>query len=39
LYGKNGIEMMDYSGLSPRTAAFSAMDDFYGRVFNEPNGF
>ena len=30
LYGAMGIEMMDYSGLSPRCTVFSAMDDFGG---------
>lgn len=30
LYGKYGIEMEDYTGLSPRTTVFSAMDDFSG---------
>lgn len=36
LYGKNGIEMMDYSGLSPRTTVFSAMDDFSGEYLINP---
>jgi acetyltransferase-like isoleucine patch superfamily enzyme len=30
LYGKYGIEMEDYSGLSPRCTVFSASDDFSG---------
>lgn len=30
LYGKFGIEMDDYSGLSPRCTIFSATDDFSG---------
>ena len=30
LYGKFGIEMSDYSGLSPRCTIFSASDDFSG---------
>ena len=30
LYGKYGIEMGDYSGLSPRCTLFSASDDFSG---------
>jgi acetyltransferase-like isoleucine patch superfamily enzyme len=30
LYGKHGIEMNDYSGLSPRCTVFSASDDFSG---------
>ena len=30
LYGKFGIEMEDYSGLSPRCSIFSATDDFSG---------
>lgn len=30
LYGANGIEMEDYTGISPRTTIFSAMDDFQG---------
>jgi acetyltransferase-like isoleucine patch superfamily enzyme len=30
LYGKYGIEMKDYSGLSPRCCVFSASDDFSG---------
>lgn len=30
LYGRFGIEMEDYSGLSPRCTVFSASDDFSG---------
>jgi galactoside O-acetyltransferase len=30
LYGKYGIELKDYSGLSPRVIIFSASDDFSG---------
>jgi len=30
LYGKFGIELEDYSGLSPRCTVFSASDDFSG---------
>lgn len=30
LYGKYGIQMNDYSGLSPRVTIFSASDDFSG---------
>lgn len=30
LYGKFGIELEDYSGLSPRCTIFSASDDFSG---------
>lgn len=30
LYGRCGIEMDDYSGLSPRCTVFSATDDFTG---------
>lgn len=30
LYGRLGIEMEDYSGLSPRCTIFSATDDFSG---------
>jgi acetyltransferase-like isoleucine patch superfamily enzyme len=31
LYGRFGIEMEDYTGLSPRCTVFSASDDFSGR--------
>lgn len=30
LYGKNGIVLEDYTGISPRSTLFSAMDDFSG---------
>ena len=30
LYGSMGIELEDYTGISPRTTLFSAMDDFGG---------
>lgn len=30
LYGKSGIELEDYTGLSPRCTLFSATDDFSG---------
>lgn len=30
LYGSKGITLEDYTGLSPRTTIFSAMDDFSG---------
>jgi len=30
IYGKFGVEMEDYSGLSPRCTVFSATDDFSG---------
>ena len=30
LYGAYGIELMDYSGISPRCTLFSASDDFSG---------
>lgn len=30
LYGSHGIEMEDYTGLSPRCTVFSATDDFSG---------
>lgn len=36
LYGKFGIEMDDYSGLSPRCTVFSASDDFSGDFFIGP---
>ncbi|MDR0789417.1 MAG: acyltransferase [Bacteroidales bacterium] len=36
LYGKLGIEMEDYTGLSPRTTIFSAMDDFSGNYLISP---
>lgn len=30
LYGRNGIVMEDYTGISPRSTIYSAMDDFSG---------
>lgn len=30
LYGANGIVIEDYSGMSPRSIIFSAVDDFHG---------
>lgn len=36
MYGKYGIIMKDYSGLSPRTTIFSAMDDFSGHFLINP---
>lgn len=36
MYGKYGIEMKDYSGLSPRVAIFSATDDFSGEFMIGP---
>jgi acetyltransferase-like isoleucine patch superfamily enzyme len=36
LYGKFGIELMDYSGLSPRCTVFSASDDFSGEYMIGP---
>lgn len=30
LYGANGIELKDYTGISPRSTVYSAMDDFSG---------
>lgn len=30
LYGAEGIELQDYSGISPKSVIFSAMDDFSG---------
>lgn len=36
LYGKFGIEMNDYSGLSPRCTVFSATDDFLGNYLIGP---
>jgi acetyltransferase-like isoleucine patch superfamily enzyme len=36
LYGKFGIEMEDYSGLSPRCTIFSASDDFSGNFMIGP---
>lgn len=36
LYGKYGIIMEDYTGLSPRTTIFSASDDFGGDFLISP---
>jgi acetyltransferase-like isoleucine patch superfamily enzyme len=36
LYGKYGIEMEDFSGMSPRCTVFSASDDFSGDFFIGP---
>lgn len=36
LYGKGGIEMQDYSGISPRCTVFSASDDFSGEYLIGP---
>lgn len=36
LYGKFGIEMEDYTGLSPRCTVFSASDDFSGEFLIGP---
>lgn len=36
LYGALGIKLEDYSGLSPRTTIFSAMDDFSGNYLIGP---
>jgi galactoside O-acetyltransferase len=36
LYGKYGVEMEDYSGLSPRCTIFSATDDFSGNYLIGP---
>lgn len=36
LYGKYGIEINDYSGLSPRCTVFSASDDFSGEFLIGP---
>jgi galactoside O-acetyltransferase len=36
LYGKFGIEMKDYTGLSPRRTIFSANDDFSGNYLISP---
>lgn len=36
LYGKFGIEIEDYSGLSPRCTVFSATDDFSGNFLVGP---
>lgn len=36
LYGRYGIEMNDFSGLSPRCIVFSASDDFSGDFLTGP---
>ncbi len=36
LYGRYGIEMEDYSGLSPKCTLFSATDDFSGNYLIGP---
>ena len=36
LYGSYGIEMEDYTGLSPRCTVFSASDDFSGNCLISP---
>jgi acetyltransferase-like isoleucine patch superfamily enzyme len=36
LYGKFGIELHDYTGLSPRTTVFSGSDDFSGEYMISP---
>ncbi len=36
LYGSNGIIMEDYTGMSPRTTIYSAMDDFSGEYLIGP---
>jgi acetyltransferase-like isoleucine patch superfamily enzyme len=36
LYGQYGIEMHDFSGLSPRCTVFSATDDFSGDYLTNP---
>jgi acetyltransferase-like isoleucine patch superfamily enzyme len=36
LYGRYGIKMEDYTGLSPRCLIFSAMDDFSGEYLIGP---
>ena len=36
LYGKYGIEMLDYSGISPNSIIFSASDDFSGNFLINP---
>jgi acetyltransferase-like isoleucine patch superfamily enzyme len=36
LYGRYGIEMEDYTGLSPRCTIFSATDDFSGEFMVGP---
>lgn len=36
LYGNKGIEIKDFSGLSPRVTVFSASDDFSGKYLIGP---
>jgi len=36
LYGRYGIEMKDYTGLSPKCTLFSAVDDFSGNFMISP---
>ena len=36
LYGRFGIEMEDYTGISPRCTVFSASDDFSGEYMVSP---
>ena len=36
LYGAFGIELEDYTGISPRTTVYSAMDDFSGEYLIGP---
>ena len=36
LYGKMGITLEDYTGISPRSTIFSAMDDFSGNYLIGP---
>lgn len=36
LYGKFGIEISDYCGISPRSTLFSATDDFSGKFMVSP---
>lgn len=36
LYGANGITIEDYSGMSPRSIIFSAIDDFHGNYLIGP---
>jgi acetyltransferase-like isoleucine patch superfamily enzyme len=36
LYGRFGIELEDYTGLSPRCTLFSAVDDFSGKFMIGP---
>jgi galactoside O-acetyltransferase len=38
LYGRGGIRMEDFTGLSPRCTLFSAIDDFSGEYLIGPMG-